>query len=264
MIRHKAWALFKFGHLLIKKLIENLINIYPTFIFNQKLKNSPIKFSKEMNIDTFSSQRFKTNKTTALWGSSLWGGMLQRNYEYSIDLKNKEINFKGMESIRRWLSISSLLKELKILTKEDVVIDVGCSSGGLINAIVVTFGCKGIGVDINVDGCLDYAASFGIRNSEFIQLAAQDLFTMQFDRRFKLLIFTYQSMGGPNWLSNKVVNLNFFLWVKHTTQYLLMNDPRNKMPLPKTDWFQPIATLREGAFFEEYPLTLYKIYERKE
>lgn len=233
-------------------------NLYNSYLLNKEIEESKNKFLKRMKMSDFLRKDFYPSKNYTLWNSSIEDDLLRKNYGYSVNFKKHTVNFDGKESEKRWLGVLKKLKQLRILSKNDYIVDIGCSTGGFVNGLALAFDCRTIGIDINVDRCLEYAKKFKIRNAKFKQLSMQDLIKISFNRKFKLVIFTYQSHGDIRWLSSKRLHLDFFKWLKHNANFVLMEDPKNKIAMPKSIWFKEITTV-EGGFNVKHPLKIYRV-----
>lgn len=232
--------------------------IAEALIFNWKLSSTRVKYSKKVKMKSFFEKQYVSKKYKIFWDSSIEDKFLAANYRYRVDSQNKELVFFGKQSSRRWEAISDAISDLSLLNSRDYVIDLGCSSGALVNGIALKFGCNSIGIDINTDNCLDFAKKFKIKKTKFKQLSIEDLFDMKFDSKFKLVLFTYQSHGDIRWLSNKNVQMRFFNWLKHNGQFLIMNDPKNKIAMP-FNMLHKLRVLKNADFNTNYLLTIYEI-----
>lgn len=239
-----------------RRLISLPGRLIRDYFFLKKLESENFKFEREISFDDFLSSKLITKTTKALWNSTLEDKFLKKNSIYEINKRTGTLVFEGRDNNNRWLSVKECIAKKKLLLPEDTVIDLGCSTGGLVNGLAFVFGCRAVGIDINPDKSIEYAKKFRVRNAYFKVFSIQDLFKLKFKHKFKIILFTYQSHGDIRWLKNTKVQLDFFNWIKNNGEYLLMNDPRGKMPMP--NWFRETATLQKKSFNPNYPLKIYK------
>lgn len=231
-------------------------HIFETLIFNQEFSERNTAKVKQIKIEDFYKGNFKSQKYKIFWNSTIEDKFLAENSKYTV--KRNDLEFSGSRGAKRWNEISKVISNLKILSEGDYVIDLGCSTGALVNGTALLFGSKSVGIDINVDKCLDYAKKFGIKNAKFKQFSIEDLFKLKFDKKFKLVFFTYQSHGDIRWLKNRDIQIRFFAWLRENSKYIIMNDPKSKLPMP-FGYFKKVKVLNNADFNPNYPLTIYEV-----
>lgn len=222
------------------------------------LKNLKDTKDKPITLSEFMSKKYQMRVSFPLWDSTKEDKFLKDNSIYSVNVNNKGIEFMGKDGDMRWKAIKKLIASKKLLGKNDIVIDLGCSYGALVNGIALAFGCISLGIDIDVDNCLEYAEKFRVKNASFKKYSIQDITKLRFKKKFKLVLFTYQSHGDIRWLKNKKVQLSFFRWVLENSEYLLINDPKNRLPFPR-NMFKEYAKANDRSFNVNYPLKIFKV-----
>ncbi len=266
-------------------LVEKFKTKYSEFYFEYFQKDLIFRNISQMPIYDHSmsfqeiidiSDTYNTN-TETLWNTTT--KKTSRNISNSEILKHKELSiylvsknrikfFKYKKHIdeklsldsgnSRFLAIKDLILDNIQLSSSDYLLDIGSSTGGILNGMQLYGNHNSLGIDINLDGCLSYANRFSGPKTFFKEMTLQSLIKIKVHNPFKLTLFTYQIHGDSRWLSDVSLQNNFFRWIYHNSEYFLTNSNFLTDRLCKEGYFKEISRCGEGSFHNQHPLILLK------